>query len=454
MGAMMEKGTKDRGKKRKQSQKKRRQQVQMTQMVLFSGILVLCVIVGTFAGRLGKSMKENNTSGLLVAEANTDSEAPALSQEKNRMERETAAFVRSTKDVPNIGAIYGIHVYETGWSRYFADNAYCMAPVDQYVTALKVTLYNQPADISGTVSYKVNLSGTGWLDWVEDTQIAGDESTPLPLEAMCIRLTGELAKDYDVLYSVLQDGKWTPWVQNGEEAGIAGAGKRVDGIRISVVKKQAGVVSYAGNIDPDRPMVALTYDDGPSRIATPKILELLRENNARATFFMVGNRVKAHQDLVVQMVDLGCEVANHTYDHKEMDRINPAEMTRQLDLCNQVISDVCGVSPVLMRPCGGTRSDAGMMVVGAISMPAILWSVDTLDWKTRDAQATIQNVLDNVKDGDVILMHDLYDATAEASETIITQLISQGYQLVTVSELASYRGGMLPGRTYSKFRAK
>jgi len=451
---MTEKETKDRERKRKQLKKKRKQQVQATRLILCVGILALCVVLGTLIGRLGKSIKEKDTSGSAVTEMNTDSGLAAASQDKSQAQTEPAAVARRQEDVPNIGAIYGIYVYGKEWSRYFADDAYCMAPVDQYVTAIRVTLHNQPEDLSGTVSYKVNLSGTGWLDWTEDTQTAGDESTELPLEAMCIKLTGELAEYYDVLYSVLQESKWTDWVQNGEEAGVSGAGKRLDGIRISVVKKQAGAVSYAGNIDPGRPMVALTYDDGPTRAVTPRILELLRENNARATFFMVGNRVTAHRDLVAQMVDLGCEVANHTYDHKLMDKVDPGEMTRQLEMTNQVISNACGVSPVLMRPCGGNRSDAGMMAVGAISMPAILWSVDTLDWKTRDAQKTIQNVLDNVKDGDIILLHDLYDTTAEASETIIPELISRGYQLVTVSELASYRGGMLPGRTYGKFRPK
>lgn len=451
---MTEKEAKDRERKRKQLKKKRKQQVQATRLVLCAGILALCVILGTLVGRLGKSIKEKNTSGSADTEMSTDSGVAVVSQDKNQAERETAAVTGRREDVPDIGAVYGIYVYGKEWSRYFADNAYCMAPVDQYVTAIRVTLNNQPEDLSGTISYKVNLSGIGWLDWTEDAQVAGDESTELPLEAMCIKLTGELAEYYDVIYSVLQGNKWTDWVQNGEEAGVTGAGRRLDGIRVSVVKKQAGAVSFAGNIDPSRPMVALTYDDGPTRTVTPRILELLRANNAKATFFMVGNRVEDHRDLVDQMVDLGCEVANHTYDHKLMNKVDPAEMTRQLEMTNQVISDACGVSPVLMRPCGGARSDAGMMAVGAISMPAILWSVDTLDWKTRDAQRTIQNVLDNVKDGDIILMHDLYDATAEASETIIPELISQGYQLVTVSELTSYRGGMLPGQTYSKFRPK
>ena len=152
------------------------------------------------------------------------------------------------------------------------------------------------------------------------------------------------------------------------------------------------------------------------------------------------------------MVAQGCEVANHTYDHTLMTKVAPAELANQLVATNQVVSDACGISPVLMRPCGGAKTVEGMNIAGAISMPAILWSIDTLDWKTRDASQTIQTVLEKVKDGDIILMHDLYDATADASETIIPELVKRGFQLVTVSELASYRGGMIPGRSYSQFR--
>jgi peptidoglycan/xylan/chitin deacetylase (PgdA/CDA1 family) len=198
-------------------------------------------------------------------------------------------------------------------------------------------------------------------------------------------------------------------------------------------------------------MVALTFDDGPSGNATPRILEKLKEHNARGTFFMVGQKAEKHKDLIRQMVRQKCEVANHTYDHTLMNKVKPEELASQLERTNQVVSDACGVTPVLMRPCGGVKNEAGMGVVGAISMPAVLWSIDTLDWKTRDPESTIRAVLDHVKDGDIILMHDLYDATADASDTIIPALVERGFQLVTVSELASYRGGMLPGKAYGKF---
>lgn len=304
----------------------------------------------------------------------------------------------------------------------------------------------------GTIEYQVNLSGSGWLDWQTDANEAGEALGEMPLEAVCMRLTGELAEHYDVFYSVLQANAWTDWSKNGEEAGVSGAGLRVDGIRVSVARKEKEGDSYAGEIDPSRPMVALTYDDGPSKNTTPRILAALKANGGRATFFMVGNRVGKHGDVIRQMVAQGCEVANHTYDHTLMTKVEPAELERQLELTNQAVADTGGVTPVLMRPCGGATNDVGMGVAGAISMPAVLWSIDTLDWKTKDAPTTISAVLDHVKDGDIILMHDLYEATADASEVLIPELVKRGYQLVTVSELASYRGGMTPGKSYYKFR--
>ncbi len=448
---MTEKEMKERAKRRQEAKRRRRRKVMMMRAALFVTILAVCAGTGFLIGQLGKSRREK----ALVAAANSRTEGQdSGTAVSGSSEPETVAQKVRRTEIPELDAIYGIYTYGNGWSHFFADDSYCMAPVDDYVTAIRATLRNQPEDMTGTITYKVNLSGRGWLDGVEDAAAAGDPDGAMPLEAISVNLSGELAEYYDVLYSVLQDGAWTEWVRNGGEAGVSGAGLRVDGIRLSVVKKGEGQINYAANLDPSKPMVALTYDDGPSGRNTPRILAVLKENNARATFFMVGKQAAKNPGLVSRMVEQGCEVANHTYDHTMMSKVDPVELTRQLEMTNQVVADASGVSPVLMRPCGGERNDAGMNAVGSISMPAILWSVDTLDWKTRDAQNTINTVLEQVKDGDIILMHDLYDATAEASETIIPELIRRGYQLVTVSELASYRGGMLPGRTYSKFRPK
>ena len=435
--------------RRKRKARRQSRRVRAFQRLVCIGVVMLCVGTVVLATETIRGKGIRGTAGRESHRAGAVSAAMRVPEGE---ERQTAEVKRPWVEVPEMGALFGIHVQGKGWSNYFADNAYGMAPVGGYITAIRATLHNQPVGMPGTIEYQVNLSGSGWLDWQTDANEAGEALGEMPLEAVCMRLTGELAEHYDVFYSVLQANAWTDWSKNGEEAGVSGAGLRVDGIRVSVARKEKEGDSYAGEIDPSRPMVALTYDDGPSKNTTPRILAALKANGGRATFFMVGNRVGKHGDVIRQMVAQGCEVANHTYDHTLMTKVEPAELERQLELTNQAVADTGGVTPVLMHPCGGATNDVGMGVAGAISMPAVLWSIDTLDWKTKDAPTTISAVLDHVKDGDIILMHDLYEATADASEVLIPELVKRGYQLVTVSELASYRGGMTPGKSYYKFR--
>ncbi len=435
---------------KKQEKRKAREQrrARLLQGMLCLCMVVVCVGTAVLAVDALSDRKGNKKVGGGMRRSRAVTVGTLLEEDI----RQTAEVKRPYVEVPEMGALFGIHVQGKGWSNYFADNAYGMAPAGGYITAVRATLHNQPKGMTGTIEYQVNLSGSGWLDWQTDAGEAGNSLGEMPLEAVSMRLTGELAQYYDVIYSVLQNGQWTDWMRNGEEAGKAGVGLRVDGIRVSVARKQEDGTSFAGEIDPLKPMVALTYDDGPSKNSTPRILDTLKANGGRATFFMVGNRAEKNGAVIRQMVEQGCEVANHTYDHTLMTKVDPAELERQLMMTNQVVSNAGGVTPVLMRPCGGATNDAGMGVAGAISMPAILWSIDTLDWKTRDVQATISAVLDHVQDGDIILMHDLYETAADASDVIIPELTARGYQLVTVSELSSYRGGMIPGKSYYKFR--
>lgn len=201
-------------------------------------------------------------------------------------------------------------------------------------------------------------------------------------------------------------------------------------------------------IDKNKKMVALTYDDGPS-IYTPRILKTLKENNSVATFFVVGNRVPMYSDTVKKAYDMGCEIGNHTYEHKSLPNLSETEVKRQISKTNKEVKKAIGEKPVVMRPTGGATNTNIKKWVG---MPSIIWSIDTLDWKTRNADSTKRAVLDHVKDGDIVLMHDLYSATATASETIIPELVRRGYQLVTVSELAECRGGMKETGAYYSFR--
>lgn len=201
-------------------------------------------------------------------------------------------------------------------------------------------------------------------------------------------------------------------------------------------------------IDKNKKMVALTYDDGPS-IYTPRILKTLKENNSVATFFVVGNRVPMYSDTVKKAYGMGCEIGNHTYEHKILTRADAAGIRNQVSRTNAAVKKITGTDPIVMRPPGGAVNN---MVKSQTGMPMILWSIDTLDWRTRNAASTKTAVLDHVKDGDIVLMHDLYEATTNASTTIIPTLVERGYQLVTVSELAECRGGMKDGCLYYSFR--
>ena len=146
---------------------------------------------------------------------------------------------------------------------------------------------------------------------------------------------------------------------------------------------------------------------------------------------------------------MGCEIGKHTFSHQTLTRVGVSAIQGQISGTNTAVQSVIGVSPVVMRPPGGAYNET---VRGAAGMPLILWSIDTLDWKTRNAASTQAAVLNHVTDGDIILMHDLYRQTADASRVIIPELARRGYQLVTISELADCRGGMANGGVYRAFR--
>lgn len=363
-----------------------------------------------------------------------------------------ASFPALAETEAELTSRYWIYNNGSGWSAEAKNNTYVQAPANSYATAIWVQLDNQPEGMTGTVTYQVNLSGSGWLDWKENATEAGDSAGNMPLEAVKIDLTGQLKENYDVYYSVFQNGAWTELVMNGAAAGVEGQGLRVDGLRVAVQKKGAGAPAdplYA-NVDPTRPMVALTFDDGPSA-ATSRILDSLEAHGARATFYAVGNRMNSYPDTVRRMVSLGCEIGSHTWAHTYITRLSAEGLHGNLNQFNANLQAIAGITSQTMRPPGGFVNDASKQALASYGVPAIMWSIDTLDWKTRNAQATVNCVLSQVRDGDIILMHDLYGTTADAATVLIPELIARGYQLVTVSEMAACRGGMQAGQVYHSF---
>ncbi len=233
-----------------------------------------------------------------------------------------------------------------------------------------------------------------------------------------------------------------------QEAMAQAAAAEAEALAAANAAAQAAAAGAIRELDPTKPMIALTYDDGPQSSVGNRIMDVMNLYGGKCTFFMVGERVPSHAAEVQRMVNEGFEVANHTQDHKYLNRLGAAEIRSQVEACNNTIQSVCGVRPTLMRLPGGNKNAT---VLANVGMPVILWNVDTLDWKTRNAQSTISSVLGKVKDGDIILMHELYSATADATERLVPALVSQGFQLVTVSELAHYKGIPLnAGQIYNR----
>ena len=202
-------------------------------------------------------------------------------------------------------------------------------------------------------------------------------------------------------------------------------------------------------VDISKPMVALTFDDGPKADVGNHIMDLMEANNGRATFFMVGSRVASYEIEVNRMVANGHEVANHTYDHKYLNKCDAATIRSQVTSCNDIIQKTCGIRPIVMRLPGGNKNST---VLQNVNMPIILWNIDTRDWDHRNAQKSVNAVVGKVKDGDIVLMHELYTPTGTACETIIPTLASQGFQLVTVSEMAMLKNIKLePNKIYYSF---
>ena len=201
-------------------------------------------------------------------------------------------------------------------------------------------------------------------------------------------------------------------------------------------------------IDKNGKFVALTYDDGPSSY-TSYLLDALEEHNAKATFFIVGNRAGQHRDTIKRMDYLNMEIASHTYGHDALLELDAAQIKETMDKADEAFTGIIGHGATLMRPVGGNIND---IIKSTVKKPIIHWSIDTLDWQSKDIQLIVDHVLANVQDGCIILMHDIYPTTIEASKILIPKLQEMGYQLVTVSELADAREvELVPGEKYSSF---
>ncbi|MGN1195150.1 MAG: polysaccharide deacetylase family protein [Acutalibacteraceae bacterium] len=200
-------------------------------------------------------------------------------------------------------------------------------------------------------------------------------------------------------------------------------------------------------VNPKKKMVALTYDDGPYRPVTTSILTTLKNNGARATFFVVGSRLSTYSDCLKAEAEQGCEIGCHTYNHTTLTTASDATIKSEISKTNELIKKYTGQTVRLVRAPGGSVNSHVKSVVG---YPLINWSVDTRDWSNRSSSVTYSNFKKSVKDGSIVLMHDLYPSTAEATKSIVAYLKQNGYQIVTVPEMMDAKGiTMTKGNLYT-----
>ncbi len=185
------------------------------------------------------------------------------------------------------------------------------------------------------------------------------------------------------------------------------------------------------NVDETKKVVALTFDDGPSRY-TNAILDILEKYNVKATFFVIGNKANIYPKTLNRIIDMNSEIGNHSYNHKWLSRLNDTEFLNEINKTNEIIKNITNKDLKLLRPTYGaiTRKQRKLT-----NLEIVFWDVDTLDWKIKKVSTIVNRVLTKVSDKDIILMHDTYERTVAALDIIIPKLLEQNYQFVTVSEL-------------------
>lgn len=203
---------------------------------------------------------------------------------------------------------------------------------------------------------------------------------------------------------------------------------------------------------PSDKLIALTFDDGPRSSTTNRVLDLLERSGGVATFFLVGYNIPDNAEVIKRAAAMGCSIGNHTKDHKILTKCSADTIKAQVNGVNSLLRDM-GVEPTLFRAPGGAFKG----IKDQIGMPLIQWSIDTEDWKYKDAShkgrsaeertADLNRIADMVfsqaKGGSIVLMHDIYDFTADLCEIVIPGLVERGFKLVTVDQLFEAYGEKL-----------
>lgn len=200
-------------------------------------------------------------------------------------------------------------------------------------------------------------------------------------------------------------------------------------------------------IQKESKLVAFTFDDGPSKY-TLDIANILEEYNASATFFEVGYNIKAHPEITKELSERGFEIANHTTDHSKLTKLTEAKYLSKINDNNAIFKELTGKDMPYLRPPYGSYNDK---IKASAGVPIVTWSLDTRDWESRNKDKVIEMVMNNIKEGDIILFHDLYESTRDAVKELMPLLKEQGYQAVSVGELFKSKGITLEAGTSYRY---
>lgn len=196
-------------------------------------------------------------------------------------------------------------------------------------------------------------------------------------------------------------------------------------------------VDVPAEIEDETPLIALTFDDGPRRDTTTKLLEGLAERGVPATFFLVGEQLIGNEDIARRMDEEGHQIGIHTYDHVLLTGLNQADFDEQVDKTRQMLKNILGHNDFVLRPPYGLYDEG---VQTKAECPIILWSIDPEDWGDKSTDRIVRHIVNNAEDGAIVLLHDIYPTSVEAALRVVDELHAKGYLFATVDQLFAARG--------------
>lgn len=184
------------------------------------------------------------------------------------------------------------------------------------------------------------------------------------------------------------------------------------------------------------PYVALTFDDGPHASNTPRLLDILRARNVKATFYVIGKNVDMYPGIVRRTVAEGHEIGNHTYNHPKLSSLGTDRVLSEIRRTDEAVFKAAGIRPKTLRPpYGALLQSQRQMIHSTFGYPTIMWSVDPLDWKRPGSSVVTSRIISGTNQGAIILVHDLHASSVDAMPATIDALLKKGYRFVTVSQL-------------------